>query len=152
MRIFQGHKVFVKKSGLIIRSSVFPAIRSFFVSKRAIRSWKRANCSRRSFVLYRVAGENRSICSLKKSKWVKSDCSDLLLGIKKGTNCQKHTKNTKFSSLSLVFLRTICSNHKRIIHIAHEQMSKFQPLKKIVFKFFFTVNKKLEITILFMFW
>ena len=48
-------------AGLGICSSVFRAIWSFFVSERGIRTWKRANRSRRSFVL---------------SKWAKSEGSN----------------------------------------------------------------------------
>ena len=63
---------------------------------------------------------NHSSNSFKKSKWVKINRSQerFALGHKKGTNCQKHTKNTNFSNESLVFLRGICPNHERITHIA----------------------------------
>ena len=46
MKITQG-----KKAGLGIRSSVFRAIHSFFVSENAIHLQNRANCSSRSFVM-----------------------------------------------------------------------------------------------------
>ena len=47
--IERGVGLFV--SGLEIHSLVFRANHSFFVSERAIHSRKRANCSRRSFVI-----------------------------------------------------------------------------------------------------
>ena len=58
------------------------------------------------------------------------------LGHKKGDKLSKTYEKYKIFERISRFLRTICSNHKRIIHIAHEQMSKVQTLKKIVFKFF----------------
>ena len=46
-------------------------------------------------LLYRAMRANCSRCSLKKSDGAKSNGSNSLLGIKKGKNCQKLTKNTK---------------------------------------------------------
>ena len=72
-------------TGLGIRSLVFRANRSFFCelkSERAIRSFPRANHSRRYFV-----------------KKKKSDRSNLLLGIQIGKavkNCQKQDENNAF--------------------------------------------------------
>ena len=105
-------------------------------SERAIRAWKRANRSCRSFVMNNLSKEltvtllywatwaNRSqslFCkeghelncssrSLKKSKWAKSDGSDSLLGIQ----IRIVWANRSFFN----FWQAIHSNQKRIIHIA----------------------------------
>ena len=101
----------MSNSWLEIRSLVFACKLLVFVSKIAIHSFPRANCSRPSFVksdqskslavaLYkRATGVNCSRRSLKKSDGAKSNGSDSLLGIKKiktVKNCQKNCENNKY--------------------------------------------------------
>ena len=75
----------------------FERIARFFVSERAISSWKRANCSRCSFAM--------------------SDGSDSLLGIK-GKGSKKLQKIVFFKQTALKNERFIRKSHKRIIHVA----------------------------------
>ena len=102
----------MSNSWLEIRSLVFACKLLVFVSKIAIHSFPRANCSRPSFVkrdqskslavaLYkRATGVNCSRWSLKKSDGAKSNGSDSLLGIKKikktVKNCQKNGENNTY--------------------------------------------------------
>ena len=66
----------------------------------------------------------------------KSDRSNLPLGIKKGENYQKHTKNTNFWSKSLVFCKEyagIMNNNSRLLFCKekHEQMAHGHSFEKI---------------------
>ena len=78
----------------IHRPRVFRAICSIFVSKRAIRSWKRSNRSRRSFVMSDLS---ESLMSLFKKERMSEERREwFALKHNKGKNCQKHRKNTNF--------------------------------------------------------
>ena len=82
-------------AGFGIPPSFFRAIRSFFVGKRAICSWKRANRSRSLFCKERQERIAHSR-SFKKSKCAKSDRSHSLLGIKKWKKLWKSYKKWIF--------------------------------------------------------
>ena len=108
--------------------SLFVSRRAIRSWKRAIRSWKRAICSCHSFVLCNLS-KSPTVPLLSWATWVnrsrllflKSDGSQSLKSFfkkevmskewwewfafvyNKGENCQKHMKNTNFSSESLVF-------------------------------------------------
>ena len=70
-----------------------------------------------------MTGSNRSSPSLKNSKRVKSDWllgikkgNTSLFCIKKGENCQKHTKNTIFFNESLIFLSNLLKSRANHSH------------------------------------
>ena len=92
----------------------------------ALLSWASwANCSRSLFCkeqreqfahysfLWRAARANCSRRFLKSSDWVKSNGSNLLLGIKLWKGSEKH-KKYEFFQANCKFLRAICSNHEQI--------------------------------------
>ena len=103
-----------EKSGLGLRLSVFRANHSCFVSERAKVRFTLL-LSGRSFVKSEGSESLKSL--LKKERMSKKRCEQFALGHKKGENCQKHVKNTNFSSKSLFFLQDIHLNHERITHI-----------------------------------
>ena len=93
-------------------------IRSFFISDLS-KLHRSQNRSRRSlkkgeWVKIEVSKDR---CE-QRSMWAKIDVNDLLLGINKGENCQKHTKNTNFSSKSLVFWKRFAHISSKSTHIA----------------------------------
>ena len=96
------------------------------VTPVALLSWASwANCSwllfckeqREQFAhysfLWRAARANCSRRFLKSSDWVKSNGSNLLLGIKMWKGSEKH-KKYEFFQANCKFLRAICSNHEQI--------------------------------------
>ena len=91
-------------SGLEICSSVFQANCLFFVSERAIGSWKRANSPHRSFVMREGVTERRAMGA--NNFWVK-----------KGGKLSKTYKNMFFRANYSLF-RAIRSNYKRITDLA----------------------------------
>ena len=149
------HTLGIGNSGLGIRSSVFRAIRSFFVSERAICSWKRANHSHCYFVM-----SDLSESIFKKESMSKQRRERFALGHKKGENVRKTVKNIwkilifRANHSHRSFLKSNESNSLFIMsnvdRKSKEQMSEFPTLGHTVLRTVAFPHSKTNLLISFM--